>query len=118
MVNPVAYQPGLIYHNNTWKTANQMVAESNMMAGMRPLTDQFPVSTGLHHKTSGVEEEDVGGARVVGGGASTGGGGNVFNQQVGVFLGVACFFPSHLFTVMCILRHQAVREISTKDSLK
>ena len=78
MVNPtVVYQPGLIYHNSTWKTANQMVAETNMLAQLRPLTDQFPVSTGLQHKTSGVEEEDNrGGASV--------GGGSVFPQQVGV----------------------------------
>lgn len=83
VVNPVAYQPGLVYHNNAWKTANQMVTETNMLAGVRPITDMFPVSTGIEHKTSGVEEEDVGGA---GGGASGSGGGagTVFAQQVGV----------------------------------
>ena len=77
MVNPVAYQPGLVYHNNAWKTANQMVAETNMLAGVRPLTDTFPVSTGIEHKTSGAEEEDVGGA-------GSGGPGTVFAREVGV----------------------------------
>ena len=56
---------------------------------VRPLTDQFPFSTGLQHKTSGAEEADtgppVGGASVAGG--SGGGGGNVFSKQVGVVSG-------------------------------
>ena len=55
-----------------------------MCGTVRPLTDQFPVSTGLQHKTSGVEEEDtgplVGGASVAGGS----GGGNIFSKKVGV----------------------------------
>ena len=58
MVNPLSvYQPGLIFHNNAWKTSNQIVSESNtqvvgMVGGVvPPLTDRFPVSAGLQHKS-------------------------------------------------------------------
>ena len=96
MLNPTAYQPGLVFHNNAWKTSNQIVNETNMIAGIRPLTDQFPVSTGLQHKTS-----DVGVAPGTGGvaAAADGSGGNVFARQVGVVFmrgGVARF----LFTAL------------------
>lgn len=70
MTSDSGYQPGLIYHNHTWKTANQIVAESNALAGVKPLTEQFPVSTGMEHKASDAQTKAVG---------------NVFaSQQVGV----------------------------------
>jgi hypothetical protein len=56
-----AYQPNLVFHNNAWKTANQIIAETNAMpVTPAPLTDQFPVSTGLQHKSSVVEGVAVG----------------------------------------------------------
>ena len=44
-----AYQPGLIYHNNAWKTPNQLVVESNVETENRPVEEKFPVSAGLDH---------------------------------------------------------------------
>ena len=44
------YQTGLIFHNNVWKTPNQLVAESNAATESRPVEAQFPVSTGLDHQ--------------------------------------------------------------------
>ena len=45
-----AYQPGLIYHNNAWKTPNQLVVESNVETENRPVEEKFPVSAGLDHQ--------------------------------------------------------------------
>ena len=45
-----AYQPGLIFHNNVWKTPNQLVAESNVESENRPVEEKFPVSAGLDHQ--------------------------------------------------------------------
>ena len=51
-VKPSTYQPGLVLHNNAWKTTNQIAAEANAVPDRRPLTDKFPVSAGLQHKVS------------------------------------------------------------------
>ena len=45
-----AYQPGLIFHGNVWKTPNQLVAESNVESENRPVEEKFPVSAGLDHQ--------------------------------------------------------------------
>jgi len=50
-IKPVTCQPGLVLHNNVWKTTNQIVMEVNA-ADVRPLTDKFPVSAGLQHQAS------------------------------------------------------------------
>lgn len=62
-----AYPPGLVFHNNAWKTANQIIAETNSYSqALVPLTDKFPVSAGLLHKDVRTEVP----------------GANVFGQQV------------------------------------
>ena len=69
-VRTVAADPTkLVFHNNIWKMSNQVVAERNMIADVRPLTDKFPVSAGLQHKAT-VEKDGRGGG---GGGAVVGG---------------------------------------------
>lgn len=53
-----AYQHGLVFHNNAWKTPNQIVAETNTATPVVvPLTDQFPVSTGLQHMSSDLQAQ-------------------------------------------------------------
>ena len=64
MVGPVPmYQTGYVYHNNTWKSANQIIAETNAanaaLVAPRPLTDVFPVSTGIQHKKSSDLDEEL-----------------------------------------------------------
>ena len=47
------YQPNLVYHDNAWKTSNQVVLESNALKAIKPVEEVFPVSTGVQH--AGVE---------------------------------------------------------------
>ena len=79
-VKPSTYQPGLVLHNNAWKTTNQIAAEANAVPDRRPLTDKFPVSAGLQHKVSGETDAvksggEGGGAGGAAGAAGAGGGG-------------------------------------------
>lgn len=73
---PTVQYPGLVFHNNVWKTSNQVVAETNKV---RPLTDKFPVSAGLVHKAT---METGGGG---GGGSGEGGGVDVGPSTTSVF---------------------------------
>ena len=62
--------PALVFHNNAWKTANQVAAESGttpealaVVGGVvmaRPLTDQFPVSTGIEHRSTVMQQQQQG----------------------------------------------------------
>ena len=50
-MNPApVYQSGLVFHNNAWKTPNQIVAESNASSEAKPLEEKFPVSAGIMHQ--------------------------------------------------------------------
>ena len=64
----VTYQPGMVFHNNMWKTPNQIVAETNtlLLPTPVPLTQQFPVSTGLEHMQEPEEGGGVFGGHQVG----------------------------------------------------
>ena len=39
-------QPTLVYHNNAWKTSNQLAIEAD---AAKPLVEKFPVSAGIQH---------------------------------------------------------------------
>ena len=49
-------QPALVYHNNAWKTTNQLAIEASVSQAAKPLVEKFPVSTGLDHTR---EDNDV-----------------------------------------------------------
>ena len=38
-----------MYHDNAWKTSNQIVLESNALKAIKPVEEVFPVSTGVQH---------------------------------------------------------------------
>ena len=76
-----AYQPGLIYHNNAWKTPNQLVVESNVETENRPVEEKFPVSAGLDHQKTENNMDAQSAAQSI----------NVFARfQVGLYVCVAC----------------------------
>ncbi len=52
-----SYQSGLVFHNNAWKTPNQIVAETNAQSDSRPVVDTFPVSTGVEHQKQEDEQD-------------------------------------------------------------
>ena len=76
-----AYQPGLIYHNNAWKTPNQLVVESNVETENRPVEEKFPVSAGLDHQKTENNMDAQSAAQSI----------NVFARfQVGLYVCAAC----------------------------
>ena len=43
------HQPSLIFHNNAWKTTNQLAIKAAVSEAAKPLVEKFPVSAGLQH---------------------------------------------------------------------
>ena len=73
-------QPRLVFHNNVWKTSNELIVELNRAPDVRPLTNKFPVSAGLQHKATAETREGELGGREDGASSS-----NVFgNQKVSI----------------------------------
>lgn len=82
------HQPSLIFHNNAWKTTNQLAIEAAVSEAAKPLVEKFPVSAGLQH----TREETVDGSETS----------NVFAQYQVCKVGIESVIFLYVHVCVCV----------------